>query len=174
MEQDHSPHQPEGLQRHMRPTSETETKSHKLLDIDTHARHQKSLSLPFMTSPIHGPEESSSDDEEEEDDGDDYNSEDEEHMFVKSLPSDFFLMELSGYKPEIETQDKNALEVHPVHVVQITEDEDVKHSTCMESTEDQIQMGIQDTKVSEGWEENRLSTTEDKDQIPKERNKRQR
>lgn len=71
-----------------------QVKPHRLLlSGDASARHVKSLSLPYMTSPIHGPEEPCSEDEREwvnSDDSDDsdYNNDygSEQDMCTKSLP----------------------------------------------------------------------------------------
>ncbi|TWW73518.1 Rho GTPase-activating protein 30 [Takifugu flavidus] len=76
MEQGQPSHHVDELQRH------TESKSPKQLSIDANGRHIKSLSLPYMTSPIHGQEESGSDDDDDDNDVDDYNSEDEENITV--------------------------------------------------------------------------------------------
>lgn len=169
MEQGQPTHHVDELQRH------TESKSPKQLSIDAHGRQIKSLSLPYMTSPIHGQEESGSYDDDDDDDVDDYsNSEDEENIFVKSLPSYFFSKELSGCEPEIERQKKYSLEIHPVGVVQITHDEGIKHSPCLESTTDKIQIGIKDTEVSDRWEENKWSRTEDEAKNPQEQSETQR
>ncbi|KAK5611953.1 hypothetical protein CRENBAI_005370 [Crenichthys baileyi] len=87
-----------------RPTqSVTESNPHRPLSLDVHNRHTKSLSLPYMTSPIDGPKENSSSDEEvSEDDSerDDYSSDEDESMFVKSLPPDFFLNTLSSLETD--------------------------------------------------------------------------
>lgn len=168
MEQGHPSHQPDEHQMHKQPLPETE--SQRMLTVNTHSRHIKSLSLPYMTSPIHGPEDSGSDDDDDDDDdnaGDYYSSEDEESMFIKSLPCDFFLKELSGNEPEIERQDKYAPEVHPV-CVQIAEDAGFERSACIASPGDQKQIDIKDSEVNEGWEENELSRREDKDNIHQE------
>lgn len=169
MEQGHPSHRPDEHQIHMQPTPETE--SHRLPSINTHSRHIKSLSLPYVTSPIHGPEESGSDDDDDDHHhhlaGDYYSSEDEESMFVKSLPSDFFLKELSGSEPEIETQDKYAPEAHPARG-QISEDTGSECSACIESPGDLKQIDIEDSEVDEGWEGNELLRREDKDEIHQE------
>lgn len=74
------------------PQSQDELNPHRPLSLDLQNRHTKSLSLPYMTSPVHGPAETSSEDEDPEDisDDEDYSSEDE-NMFCKSLPADLFL-----------------------------------------------------------------------------------
>lgn len=156
----------------MQPISETE--AHRELSTNTHSRHMKSLSLPYATSPIHGPEESASDDDNNA--GDYYSSEDEESMFVKSLPSDFFLKELSGSEPEIERQDENSVEVHPANV-QVTEDAAFEPSACIEP-KDQKQIDIKLKEINEEWEENELSGGNHNDNIYQElthfENKKQR
>lgn len=162
MEQGHPSHLLDEHQMHMQPIPGTE--SHRLLSIDTHRRHIKSLSLPYMTSPIHGPEESGSDDDDDDNAGDYYSSEDDESMFVKSLPADFFLKDLSGSDPEIERQDKYAPEARPV-CVQITEDTGSERSACIESPGDLKQIDMKDSEVNEGWEENDFLEREDKDKI---------
>ncbi|KAM8838552.1 uncharacterized protein ACB058_015242 isoform 1-T4 [Synchiropus picturatus] len=63
---------------------------HRRLSISTH-RHTKSLSLPYMTSPVCPPEQLSSDEDDNEDDDDDedeYSSGDD-NLLMKSLPPDF-------------------------------------------------------------------------------------
>ncbi|XP_067385249.1 rho GTPase-activating protein 30 isoform X2 [Channa argus] len=87
--------------------SPNELNPHRPLSLDLHSRHTKSLSLPYMTSPVHIPDESST--EEEEDHGDDidennYSSDEDESMFVKSLPPDFFLNNVSEFEQDTDTQ----------------------------------------------------------------------
>ncbi|KAM9719847.1 uncharacterized protein ACNS7B_020502 [Menidia menidia] len=108
MEQAQASQRPAGPRRCPQPgaatPSEALLKPHRPLSLDLHNRHTKSLSLPYMTPPVHGPEgccseESLSEDDnddEEEDDDNLYDSEEDESMFVKSLPPDFFLNNLSG------------------------------------------------------------------------------
>lgn len=87
------------LQTHLEPGPETYSQSpnelnpHRPLSLDLNTRYTKSLSLPYMTSPVHEPEEHFSEDEDPEvsSDEEDYSSEDDESMFCKSLPTDFFL-----------------------------------------------------------------------------------
>lgn len=158
MEQSRPSYQPDEQESHARSVSEAE--SHRLHSVDTHSRHIKSLSLPYVTSPLHGPEESGSDDQ---NNAEDYSSsEDEDSMFVKSLPADFFLKELSGSEPEIERQDQCAPGVHP-EGVEVTEDAGLEHSAGLESTGDQKQADIEDNEGNEGWEESKLSRREEKD-----------
>ncbi|KAM4552602.1 uncharacterized protein PAE49_016015 [Odontesthes bonariensis] len=112
MEQAQASHHPAGPQTCPQPSldtqkqSQTELKPHRPLSIDLHNRHTKSLSLPYMTSPVHGPEESCSEDEEvlRDDSDDSYDSEDDQSMFVQSLPLDFSLNNLSGLERGTETK----------------------------------------------------------------------
>lgn len=100
-------HHPADPQKNMQPgaesleQSQSQLKPHRPLSLDVNSRHTKSLSLPYMTSPVRGPEESSTEEEEEgEEDSDDYSSEDEESMFMKSLPPDFFFNSLGRFGHE--------------------------------------------------------------------------
>ncbi|XP_047446541.1 rho GTPase-activating protein 30 [Mugil cephalus] len=112
MEQPQSSQLPMDFQTQSLPCSETRTKSqselkpHRRLSDDSQNRHTKSLSLPYMTSPVRGPEDLSS---EEEDTGDecgehDYSSDEDESMFIQSLPADFFL---SGLEMNTDTRDSS-------------------------------------------------------------------
>ncbi|GLD50754.1 uncharacterized protein AKAME5_000390200 [Lates japonicus] len=94
MVQAQPPHHPAEQQTHLQPSPEIHTLSqnelnpHRLLSLDLN-RHTKSLSLPYMTSPVHGPGESFSEDEDLEDNNndDDYSCEEDESMM--SFPSSF-------------------------------------------------------------------------------------
>lgn len=172
MEQAQPSHHPAEPQTHLKPDpaaqSQTEIKPHRLLSIDTHSRHTKSLSLPYMTSPVHGPEESCSDEEVAGDDSDDndYSSEDDENMFVKSLPSDFFLQNLTGFDPDIETEESCAPDRVPVHQLQISEELDVEFPACTEPTAgDQKQIEVKDKEGKDGLEEKVLTRTEEEDEV---------
>ncbi|XP_072296526.1 rho GTPase-activating protein 30 [Eucyclogobius newberryi] len=73
----------------------------RLPTVDIRRRHNKSLSLPYLTTPVPRPSSPSSSDDEASDDDQDYISssddeddEDDENMFMKSLPCDFFLSNL--------------------------------------------------------------------------------
>lgn len=105
MEQAQSSHHPTGAQEaatpvpDVHPHSGAELKPHRPLSLDLHSRHTKSLSLPYITSPIHGQQESSSEEEvsaEDDSHDEDYSSGEDESMFVQSLPADFLLSTLSG------------------------------------------------------------------------------
>ncbi|KAM7379716.1 hypothetical protein PAMP_005247 [Pampus punctatissimus] len=99
MEQAQASHHPAEL--HHQPAPETHTlcqtrsNPHRPLSLDIDNRHTKSLSLPYMTSPIHVPEDDLGSEEDvggEYSDDNDYSSEDnEDNMFCKSLPCDYFL-----------------------------------------------------------------------------------
>lgn len=86
--------------------SPIESNQHRPLSLDLNSRHTKSLSLPFATSPIKGPDESSSEEPSEVDSDEiDYSSEDDESMFMRSLPPDFFLNNLSGFEVDADNTD---------------------------------------------------------------------
>lgn len=113
MEQAQTSCHPAEVQTPLQPDPETRTRSqtelnpHRPLSLDINSRHTKSLSLPYMTSPVRGPEDSSSEDEVEVDDSDEiyYSSDDNDSMFMKSLPPDFFLSNLPSFKPDTDEQD---------------------------------------------------------------------
>uniref|UniRef100_A0A8C7V2U1 Rho GTPase-activating protein 30 n=1 Tax=Oryzias sinensis TaxID=183150 RepID=A0A8C7V2U1_9TELE len=89
----------------LNPNSGAELKPHRPLSLDLHSRHTKSLSLPYITPPIHGQPESSSEEEvsvEEDSHDEDYSSGEDESMFVQSLPADFLLSTLSGLELDVE------------------------------------------------------------------------
>ncbi|KAI3374246.1 hypothetical protein L3Q82_006097 [Scortum barcoo] len=149
--------------------SPTELNPHRPLSIDMHSRHTKSLSLPYMTSPVHGPEESCSEEDAAEDDSDDdvySSSEDDDSMFVKSLPPDFFLNSLSGFDLDTDTQHGCTLDG-----VQSSEEREVQSTNpelpaCKESTAgDQDQ--LENNRKSKVTEEDRGAmgdTESDKEQ----------
>ena len=113
MDQAPSAQHPAGVQTHPQADPDGQTQSptepspRRPLSLDLHSRHTKSLSLPYMTSPIRGPEDSCSEDEVSQDDSypNDYSSEEDESMFVQSLPPDFFLNTLPGMEPDADTPD---------------------------------------------------------------------
>ncbi|XP_061694772.1 rho GTPase-activating protein 30 [Syngnathoides biaculeatus] len=74
--------------------TQSQLKFHRPCSVDANERHGKSLSLPHMTSPVCEPGKccSGNDDSPTDDDTTDYGSSDEDDsLFVKSLPADFFL-----------------------------------------------------------------------------------
>ncbi|XP_038135349.1 rho GTPase-activating protein 30 isoform X2 [Cyprinodon tularosa] len=134
----HSDDEYEMMAHAERPTqSVTEFKPHRPLSLDLHSRHTKSLSLPYMKSPVDGPVENSSSDEEvSEDDGDgeNYSSEEDESMFVKSLPSDFFLNTLSGLE-DFPSPDRDMLDGLRGEEERSYQPLDVELPVCTEPTE---------------------------------------
>lgn len=171
MEQEQPSCHPTEVQTHLQscPTAQSQAglKPHRLLGIDTQSRHTKSLSLPYMTSPIHGPEESGSDVEVEgyesdDENDDDYSSEDDENMFIKSLPANFFLKDLSRFEPDSERQEVSAPENAPVHESQSFEELNVEFPAFKESTDgDQKLIEMNDNDEKERLEENALTKTEE-------------
>ncbi len=170
MEQAQSSRHPAELQTHLQPGPEAQTQSptelnpHRPLSIDTQSRHTKSLSLPYMTSPVHGPEESCSEEDVDSDDND-YCSEDDDSMFIKSLPSDFFLNNLTEFDQDTDTQHSCALVGVPVHPVQSSEEREcqslnLEPPACKESTAaDQEQ--VEEKDKEDGLDEKEITETEE-------------
>lgn len=138
MAQAQSPCHPADVHTHLRP--DPELKPHRPLSLDINSRHTKSLSLPYMTSPVHGPEESCSEEDLAGDDSDDndYSSDEDECMFVKSLPPDFFLSNLPEFEADSEYVGY-ALDGVPAHQEQISEDREcnsmnLKFTACKVTT----------------------------------------
>ncbi|KAG7220844.1 hypothetical protein INR49_031296 [Caranx melampygus] len=116
-----SPPPPPELQTQQHPDPETLTQSpaqlnpHRPLSLDLHTRHTKSLSLPYMTSPVDGPEGCSSEEDDVGDESDDeYSSEEDESMFCLSLPADIILNSLSGIENDTVQPDNRNLDGLPV------------------------------------------------------------
>ncbi|KAK5919927.1 hypothetical protein CgunFtcFv8_023784 [Champsocephalus gunnari] len=74
---------------------QTELKPTRPLSVDSYNRRTKSLSLPYLTSPILRLEDSGSEEDAAACDSDDYSSDEDESMFIKSLPAEFFLNNLT-------------------------------------------------------------------------------
>ncbi|XP_034063780.1 rho GTPase-activating protein 30 isoform X2 [Gymnodraco acuticeps] len=91
---------------------QTELTPTRPLSIDSYTRHTKSLSLPYLTSPILRLEDSGSEEDAAACDSDDYSSEEDESMFVKSLPAEFFLNDLTF---ERNTDNQEAGDGDPEH-----------------------------------------------------------
>ncbi|XP_030607963.1 rho GTPase-activating protein 30 [Archocentrus centrarchus] len=153
--------------------NQSESNPHRPLSLDLHSRHTKSLSLPYMTSPVHGPEESFSDDEVtgDESDGNEYSSEEDESMFVKSLPSDFFLNTISGFELETDEKESSTHDRVPVHHTQSSEERDChppknEHSACTETAAgEQEQVEVKDREDTNGLEENETIEEQDEDKV---------
>lgn len=158
-------------QSHLHPHSQNQSESnpHRPLSLDLHSRHTKSLSLPYMTSPVHGPEDSLSEDEatgDYSDDDDEYSSDEDESMFVKSLPSDFFLSTMSSF--ELETDGKDEF---PVAHTQISEERDCQSqknepSACTQrAAGEREQAGVRGTEDTNGLEEKETTEEQDEDEV---------
>lgn len=167
-------HHPVELHTHLQPDpaaqSQTMLKPHRPLSIDVQSRHTKSLSLPYMTSPVHAPDESCSEDEVAGDDSDysDYSSDDNDDMFFKSLPPDFLLKDLSGLEPDscVAHQESCTPDGAPVHQLQISEEVDIQYPTCKESiARDQSQIKVKDKEDRDGLEETMSTRMEEEDGV---------
>ncbi|PWA30037.1 hypothetical protein CCH79_00009719 [Gambusia affinis] len=169
----HSDDEYETMAQAERPTlSVTEMNPHRPLSLDLNSRHTKSLSLPYMTSPIDRPEEHFSSDDVSEDEGDedDYSSDEDESMFVKSLPSDFFLSGLSGL--ESDNQDCPSPDRHLVQELQRLEEKsceplDVELSVCEEATEHAQENAGNDEEKQETKKEEEDKSCHGEDQLEK-------
>lgn len=154
---------PEGPETHM--LSPTESHKHRPLSIDLNSRHTKSLSLPYVTSPVHGPDESTSE-EEEDDDNEGYCSDDED-MFVKSLPCDYFLNSLSGFEQDADRTDRSTHDGVDVHETSQGKDcQPMNHElpTCeMSDDGQQEQVNVREEEVDDGLEEK--ETAEEKGHV---------
>nr|XP_020441784.1 rho GTPase-activating protein 30-like [Monopterus albus] len=155
MVQAQNSHHPAELQTHLQPGSEmqNEFKPHRPLSLDLQNRHTKSLSLPYMTSPIHGPVGSSSEEEDAGDisDDNDYNSEEDESMFVQSLPPDFFLNNLSEFELDTDSQENCTLDKHPVDQSESSEARESETLHCKElPVGDQEQAEVKDEDELDG------------------------
>lgn len=176
---------PAEVHTHLRP--EPELKPHRPLSLDINSRHTKSLSLPYMTSPVHGPEESCSEEDLAGDDIDDndYSSDEDECMFVKSLPPDFFLSNLPEFEADSDEQVGYALDGIPAHQVQTSEDREcnsmnLEFTACKVTVAgDEERVEVKDEKDEDGLEEKEIAKSEAEDTVPLQRgdeleNKRQR
>lgn len=146
---------------------QTELNPHRPLSLDSTNRHTKSLSLPYMTSPVHGSEDSCSEEEAAVDDSydNDYSSEEDDSMFMKSLPCDFILSYRSG--PDADEQDSYTFPVVTAHQSQSSEDRARHHelSACIESTAgDQEDVEVRDKEDEDGLEEKEIIKEEEEDE----------
>ncbi|XP_017266337.1 rho GTPase-activating protein 30 isoform X2 [Kryptolebias marmoratus] len=145
--------------------SPTESSPHRPLSLDLNSRHTKSLSLPYMTSPVEGPDESCSEDEPSEDDSDenDYCSEDDESMFVKSLPPDFFLntlsrLEADRYVPHCTGPDEDPLQELQSPERKLSKSSELDFSACKETeAADQEEAGVEGGGDEDGLDEKQVT-----------------
>lgn len=143
-----------------------------LLSVDANARHVKSLSLPYMTSPVHRPEELSSeevcqwgnsDDSDSYDYEDAYGSDRDQDMCTKSLPLDFL------FPPDDErdtgTQASRESDLVQLHQqLQISEGKHDEFPECGEApAEDQRQIEVEKDGEVDG-PEGSTGTEEDADE----------
>lgn len=153
--------QPAGLQTHVQPDpdcqtlSQTELSPRRPLSLDLHSRHTKSLSLPYITSPIQGPEDSCSEDEVSQDDSypNDYSSDEDESMFIQSLPPDFFLNTLSGIGRDTDTQDRSHPDQGLLQELQSTEDKNCQSPDLQLPAYKETATGDEEQGDTEGGED---------------------
>lgn len=175
MAQGQPSHRPAALQMYLQAGPETHTQSqtqlnpHRPLSLDINSRHTKSLSLPYMTSPVRGPEDSGSEEEDAGDDSDDniYSSDDDDDsMFVKSLPPDFFLSNLTDFEPDTDKQDCCTHDGVPITQLQSSEEREcqslnLEFSACKESTAgEQEQVEVKDKEDIDGLDEKETTKKE--------------
>lgn len=181
MEQTQPSHRAAELQTHLHLGPETHCQSptelnpHRPLSLDINSRHTKSLSLPYMTSPVHGPEESCSEEDVagEDSEDNDYSSEEDESMFVKSLPPDFFLSNLTGLELDADTLDGVPLDGLPEYPLQSSEERehqsvDLEFSACKESSagdQEQVEEEDKDEEDKDGEEEKEITKEEEEDGV---------
>lgn len=164
MGQAQASHHPAELHAHPQP-GPGEQQPHRLLSVDANTRHVKSLSLPYMTSPVHGPEELGSEEEYGWDrSDDDYSSEEEFNMCVKSLPLDYNLS--SMFEKDIQSGESCAPDAAPLHQLQISEGLNNELPACKGSAaEAQRQEEVKDDEEGDGPEVNVFRGTEEEDEV---------
>lgn len=165
MGQAHTSHHPAELHTHLQP-GPGEQQPHRLLSVDANTRHVKSLSLPYMTSPVHGPEELGSEEEYgwSRSDDNDYSSEEEFNMCVKSLPLDFILS--SEIEKDIEKGESCAPDEVPLHQLHISEGLNNELPACKGSAADvQRREEVKDDEEGDGPEVNVFRGTEEEDKV---------
>lgn len=127
-----------------------QVKPHRLLlGGDASARHVKSLSLPYMTSPVHGPEDLCSEEEcqwldsDDSDNSDDYGSDRDQDMCTKSLPFDYFFPpDHERDAGEAASRDSDLAQEH--QQLQVSEGRNTEFPLCAEErTEEQRQTDVE-------------------------------
>ncbi|XP_061549353.1 uncharacterized protein si:dkeyp-68b7.12 isoform X2 [Phycodurus eques] len=137
------------------PETNSQLKSHRPHSVDVNERHAKALSLPHMTSPVCEPGKCCSDNEDDatDDDMTDYYSSDEDNsLFAKSLPADFFL----SNSCDLETKDAPAITVDSMPLDQSCEEREFNPecSTCKQQndgdeSQDDIDIGEETIPLNE-------------------------
>ncbi|XP_034008881.1 transcriptional regulator ATRX isoform X1 [Trematomus bernacchii] len=145
---------------------QTELKPTRPLSINSYNRHTKSLSLPYLTSPVPGLEDSGSEEDGAACDSDDYSSEEDESMFIKSLPAEFFLNNLTF---ERDTDKQEGGDGVPEHQSQSCADRG-SQSLCFgfPACEESAAVGLEqeegkDEGDKDGPEEKEMTEKEDED-----------
>lgn len=146
----------------------TQSNPHRQLSIDSQGRHTKSLSLPHMASPVFGSNESCSEEEAavEDSDDNDYSSEEDESMFVKSLPCSFFTQ---GSPFDTDPDERGGGALAPERRSGSPEEEErptveVDSSACEESTAgDQEEIEVEDEGDEEGLRGKEQAEQEEED-----------
>lgn len=163
-------HHPAEPQPQLEPSSpaknQTVLRPHRPLSAEVNSRQTKSLSLPYMTSPVPGPQEVGSEEDLAGDDSDDvdYSSEEDDSMFYKSLPTDFILQSYSTQEPDLEAQGF-APESVSAHEAQSSEELNVKFPAC----KNREQTEAKDNEEKDSLEEKASTETEGEDKIQEER-----
>lgn len=167
MNQSHSPQTLALLSPHEPTLSPTSSSPRRPLSLDLNSRHTKSLSLPYMTSPIQGPDESSSEGEQVDSDENGYSSEDDESMFIRSLPADFFLSNLSGCEEDVgntglsSSPDPEPGQDLPSSEIKLSGSSDLKASDCEETEAADVEGGGGGDD-EDGLEEGQMAKKDDK------------
>ncbi|XP_061879208.1 probable serine/threonine-protein kinase kinX [Entelurus aequoreus] len=117
--------------------SQNQPKPHRQLSVKSNERQAKSLSLPHMTSPVCEPDSCSDEDITDDEVTFNYSSEEEDSLFVKSLPPDFFLNNLCDlqFEASCTTSDDVSAQVDQSQRCEVSE----RHLDC--STSKQLNDG---------------------------------
>ncbi|XP_068455399.1 rho GTPase-activating protein 30 [Clinocottus analis] len=140
--------------------SPTELNPHRPPSIDSQNRHTKSLSLPYMTSPVFASEESCSEDEAAVEDSDD----DSDSMFTQSLPSSSFF-ESFPFETDADKRDSRTSDGVPVRQSRSSEGGERRSPNDFgESTAgNREQVEVEDKGEEDGLREKEIAKTEEED-----------
>ncbi|XP_057714401.1 rho GTPase-activating protein 30 isoform X2 [Corythoichthys intestinalis] len=139
-------------------------KSHRPPSVDANERHGKSLSLPYMTSPVCEPGECCTDDGDNTEDDDAvhyYSSDEESSLLATSLPADFFLSSPSDLEPD----NVPASTAENVSVDESSEEMEFNPECCTAKQQNNSDKSQDDADVGENTipqNEERLKDQEDK------------